>query len=146
MRRLGRNCCCFRVCLTISLGPQNIVEELFKTDSLPNATLLIILCRIKRWKVTTIRNNHPVMTISLRLLDTDMEFNTGWMGLITKGNGNTGEVKDRVLSGMLKEMFIKVLLKTIWLMALESISMSMGAGTRESSKMMCRKDMERKSG
>lgn len=47
-------------------------------------------------------------------------YNTGTTVLIMRASGATTKLKGKELSGMLKEMSIKVNLKTIWPMATES--------------------------
>lgn len=63
-----------------------------------------------------------------------------------KVSGATTKLKDKELFGMLKAMFIKVNLKTIWPMVMESTLTLMGQNTKENSKMMCKKDTEKKNG
>jgi hypothetical protein len=78
--------------------------------------------------------------------DMVMESSTGSMELITKDSGATIRLKDRVLSGTPKEMYIEVNSKMIWLTAMENTLISTAASIRESSKTMCRRETEKKSG
>jgi len=52
--------------------------------------------------------------------DMDMEYSIGLMVLIMRDSGYITKPKDKVLSGMLKAMFIVVNLRTTWLMAMVS--------------------------
>ena len=88
----------------------------------------------------------PKAKVKMMNSDTDMEYNTGSMELITKDSGNITKLKVKALSGMLKVTFTVVNSKTIWPTAMESTLISTEANTRESSEMMFKKEMEKKSG
>ena len=81
-----------------------------------------------------------------RSLDMGMVFNIGQMVLTMKEIGTTTKLKGKVLSGMLRVMFIEVNLKMIWLMDMESILILMDRNTKGNSEMMCRKVMAKKNG
>ena len=76
----------------------------------------------------------------------DMEFNIGLMVRIMKDNGVSIKLKDKELFGMQKEMFTEENLKMIWLMAMENTHILMDLSIKENSKMMSKKDMEKKNG
>lgn len=76
----------------------------------------------------------------------DMEFNIGLMERIMKDNGVSIKLKDKELFGMQKEMFTEENLKMIWLMAMENTHILMDLSIKENSKMMSKKDMEKKNG
>ena len=63
-----------------------------------------------------------------------------------KASGVLIRLKDRVLSGMLKEIFIEESLEMIWRMATVNILILMGQNIMENLRMMCKKVMERKNG
>ena len=73
-------------------------------------------------------------------------FNTGQMELITKVNGTLIKLRAKEHFGMRKETYIEVNLETIWPMDMVNILISMAASTKESSKMMSKRDMARKNG
>lgn len=63
-----------------------------------------------------------------------------------KASGVLIKLKDKVLSGMLKEIFIEESLGMIWLMAMANILILMGQSIMENLKMMFKKAMEKKNG
>jgi hypothetical protein len=76
----------------------------------------------------------------------DMEFNIGLMVRIMKDNGVSIKLKDKELFGMQKVMFTEENLKMIWLMVMENTHILMDLSIKENSKMMFKKDMEKKNG
>ena len=75
-----------------------------------------------------------------------MVSNIGPMVLTMKVNGSSIRLKEQVLSGMLKSMYIEATSKTIWQTDKENILISMEASIKESLKMMFKRAMERKNG
>ena len=75
-----------------------------------------------------------------------MEYSIGLMEHIMKANGVLIRLKDRVLSGMQKEIFIEGNLGMIWLMAMVNILILMDQNIMESLRMMFKKAMEKKNG
>jgi hypothetical protein len=75
-----------------------------------------------------------------------MESSIGLMEHIMKASGVLIKLKDKVLSGMLKEIFIEESLGMIWLMAMANILILMGQSIMENLKMMFKKAMEKKNG
>lgn len=63
-----------------------------------------------------------------------------------KASGVLIKLKDKVLSGMLKEISIEESLGMIWLMAMANILILMGQSIMENLKMMFKKAMEKKNG
>ena len=63
-----------------------------------------------------------------------------------KETGCLTKLKDKVHSGMQREMFIEVNLKTTWLMGMENILISTDLNIKESLETMCKKVMEKKNG
>jgi hypothetical protein len=76
----------------------------------------------------------------------DMEFSIGLMVRIMKDNGVSIKLKDKELFGMQKVMFTEENLKMIWLMVMENTHILMDLSIKENSKMMFKKDMEKKNG
>ena len=76
----------------------------------------------------------------------DMEYSTGQMELIMRDNGSSTKLKERARFGMLRVMFIGVISRMIWPTVRVSTLISMAASTKESSKMMCKKDTAKKNG
>ena len=79
-------------------------------------------------------------------LDTDMESNTGLMVPIMRDSGISIKQRVQVLFGMLKEMFIEVISKMIWLMVTENTLISMEVNIEANSKMTFKKATEKKNG
>ena len=75
-----------------------------------------------------------------------MVFNTGMMAPITKDNGVTTKQRVKERSGRLKVMFTMESSKMIWRMDMENILILMDQNIKGNSKMMSKKDMEKKSG
>ncbi len=75
-----------------------------------------------------------------------MEYNTGLMVLIMKVNGVSIKLKVKALFGTQKGMFTEENLKMIWQMVMENTHISMDQSIKENSKMMFKKDMEKKNG
>lgn len=75
-----------------------------------------------------------------------MEYNIGLMEHIMKANGVLIKLKDKVLSGMRKEIFIEESLGMIWRMGMANILILMGQNIMENLKMMFKKAMEKKNG
>jgi hypothetical protein len=75
-----------------------------------------------------------------------MEFNIGMMVLIMKDNGLLTKLKEKVLFGMQKEMFTTENLKMIWPMDMVNILILMDLNIKVNSKMMFKKDKEKKNG
>lgn len=75
-----------------------------------------------------------------------MEFSTGPMEPITRGNGTSTRLRAKEPSGMPKEMSTGVSSRTIWPTATESTLTSMEANTKESSRTMSKRDTEKRSG
>ena len=78
--------------------------------------------------------------------DMDMEYNTGLMEPIMKGNGTTTKLRGKEPSIMLKVISTEVNSRMIWPMDMENTFILMEVSIRENSKMTCRKDMVRKNG
>ena len=76
----------------------------------------------------------------------DMEFSTGTTVPTMRDSGLITKLKDKGHFGMLKEMFTKENLRTIWPMGTESTPTSTDPNTRVSSKTTFRKVMEKKNG
>lgn len=75
-----------------------------------------------------------------------MEYSIGLMEHIMKASGVLIRRKDRVLSGMQKEIFIEESLGMIWPMAMVNILILMGQNIMENLRMMFKKAMEKKNG
>jgi len=75
-----------------------------------------------------------------------MEFNIGLMEHIMKASGVLIKLKDKVLSGMRKEIFIEESLGMIWQMGMANILILMDQNIMENLKMMFKKAMEKKNG
>ena len=75
-----------------------------------------------------------------------MEYSIGLMVLIMKASGVLIRLRDRVLSGMQKEIFIEASLGMIWLMAMVNILILMDQNIMENLRMMFKKAMEKKNG
>jgi len=75
-----------------------------------------------------------------------MEFNIGLMEHIMKASGVLIKLKDKVLSGMRKEIFIEESLGMIWRMGMANILILMDQNIMENLKMMFKKAMEKKNG
>ena len=75
-----------------------------------------------------------------------MEYSIGLMELIMKASGVLIRLRDRVLSGMQKEIFIEASLGMIWPMAMGNILILMDQNIMESLRMMFKKAMEKKNG
>ena len=75
-----------------------------------------------------------------------MEFNIGLMEHIMKASGVLIKLKDKVLSGMRKEIFIEESLGMIWRMGMANILTLMGQNIMENLRMMFKKAMEKKNG
>ena len=73
-------------------------------------------------------------------------FNTGQMMPITKDSGTTIRLRAKAHFGMLKEMFIEVSLRMIWLTVMENILTSTAVNIKENLMMMYKKAMVKKSG
>ena len=86
-----------------------------------------------------------MMQIS-RSSDTVMVYSTGPMVPTTKVSGTLTKPKGKESSGMLKEMYTRATSGMIWPTVMESILISMDPSIKESSKMMSKKAMEKKSG
>jgi len=78
--------------------------------------------------------------------DTVMEYSTGLMVLTMKANGTLTKPKGKESSGTLKAMYTRVTLGMTWLTVMVNTLISMAQSIKESSKMMSRKAMEKKSG
>ena len=102
--------------------------------------ITVIVCQIINL-VKLVRTRMTAITS-----DMDMEYNTGPMEHIMRGNGTIIKLKDRGHSGMLKEMCIEVNSKMIWLMDMESIRISMEVSIKVNSPMMSKKVMAKKNG
>lgn len=79
-------------------------------------------------------------------LDMDMEYSTGSMVLITKENGNGTKQMVLVPFGMLKETSTPVNSKTTWQTVKDNTLTLMAANTLATSKMMFKKETDKKSG
>lgn len=86
------------------------------------------------------------MTLIFRSSDTVMVYSTGPMVPTTKVSGISTKPKGKESSGTLKAMYTRVTSGMIWPTVMESTLISMAPSIKESSKMMSRKAMEKKSG
>jgi hypothetical protein len=75
-----------------------------------------------------------------------MVFSIGLMEHIMKASGVLIKLKDKVLSGMRKEIFIEESLGMIWRMVMVNILILMGQNIMENLRMMFKKVMEKKNG
>jgi len=86
------------------------------------------------------------MMLISRSSDMVMEYSTGLMVLTTKASGTLIKPKGKEYSGTLKVMCIKATSGMTWLMAMVNTLILMAPSIKESSRMMSKKAMEKKSG
>ena len=134
-------------------------KKCFKIVKILQVTMGKVLCRIdypqnmmSKWDQEAkgiVMRKKDLENLKIQLLilyDMVMEFNIGMMVLIMKDNGHLTKLKEKVLFGMQKEMFTTENLKMIWLMDMVNILILMDLNIKVNSKMMFKKDKEKKNG